>query len=89
MVEIYGVEPGSAAERAGLRPGDCLISINGHEITDVLDYRFYLAEPQATLKIHRGPELFDVSIEKGEYDDIGLEFRTFLMDEKRTCRNKC
>lgn len=89
MVEIYGVEPGSAAERAGLRPGDCLISINGHEITDVLDYRFYLAEPQVTLKIHRGPELFDVSIEKGEYDDIGLEFRTFLMDEKRTCRNKC
>ena len=60
-----------------------------HEITDVLDYRFYLAEPQVTLKIHRGPELFDVSIEKGEYDDIGLEFRTFLMDEKRTCRNKC
>lgn len=89
MVEIIGVEPGSAAERAGLLPGDFLISIDGHEITDVLDYKFYLAEPQVTLKIHRGPELFDVTIEKDEYEDIGLEFRSFLMDNQRSCRNKC
>lgn len=89
MVEILGVERGSRAERAGLRPGDILISVNGHEVGDVLDYKFYLAESQVTLKIHRGPELFDVTIEKDEYDDIGLEFSTFLMDEKRCCRNKC
>lgn len=89
MVEIYAVEPGSLAELAGLRPGDFLISINGHEIADVLDYRFYLAEPKVTLKIHRGPELFDVTIKKGEYEDIGLEFQSYLMDEMRRCRNKC
>ena len=41
------------------------------------------------LKIHRGLELFDVTIKKPEYDDIGLEFATFLMDEKRSCRNGC
>lgn len=89
MVEIYGVEQGSAADLAGLCRGDYLISINGHEINDVLDYRFYLTEEKVTLTIHRGPELFEVAIDKEEYDDIGLEFRTFLMDDKRTCRNKC
>ena len=89
MVKISSVEPSSPAARAGLRAGDILISINGQDINDVLDYRFYLTEKRVTLKLHRGPELFDVSIKKGEYDDIGLGFDTYLMDEKHSCRNKC
>ena len=89
MVKISSVEPSSPAARAGLRAGDILISINGQDINDVLDYRFYLTEKRVTLKIHRGPELFDVSIKKGEYDDIGLGFDTYLMDKKHSCRNKC
>lgn len=89
MVEIYGVQPGSPAERAGLQKGDYLLSVNGHNITDVLDYSFYLTERVVRLQIHRGPELFEVTIKKQEYADIGLEFETFLMDKKRSCRNKC
>lgn len=89
MVTISSVEPSSPAARAGLRAGDILISINGQDINDVLDYRFYLTEKRVTLKLHRGPELFDVSIKKGEYDDIGLGFDTYLMDKKHSCRNKC
>ena len=89
MVKISSVEPSSPAAKAGLRAGDILISINGQDINDVLDYRFYLTEKRVTLKLHRGPELFDVSIKKGEYDDIGLGFDTYLMDEKHSCRNKC
>ena len=89
LVTISSVEPSSPAAKAGLRAGDILISINGQDINDVLDYRFYLTEKRVTLKIHRGPELFDVSIKKGEYDDIGLGFDTYLMDEKHSCRNKC
>ena len=89
MVTISSVEPSSPAAKVGIRAGDILISINGQDINDVLDYRFYLTEKHVTLKIHRGPELFDVSIKKGEYDDIGLGFDTYLMDEKHSCRNKC
>ena len=89
MVTISSVEPSSPAAKVGIRAGDILISINGQDINDVLDYRFYLTEKRVTLKIHRGPELFDVSIKKGEYDDIGLEFETYLMDNKHSCRNKC
>lgn len=89
MVTITGVERASLAAKHGIRPGDILISINGHDIRDVLDYRFRLADRKLTLKLHRGPELFDVTLKKSEYADIGLEFETYLMDCKQSCRNKC
>ena len=44
-VEIQSVEPGSHAALAGILPGETLVSINGHEIYDVLDYRFYETSP--------------------------------------------
>ncbi len=89
MVEIVSVRKHSRAERHGVMPGDILLSVNGHDINDVLDYRFYLASHEVHLKLHRGAEIVNVSILKGEYDDIGLEFATPLMDKKHTCENKC
>ena len=89
MVKISEVTKGSPAAKAGLLPGDYIISINDNEINDVLDYRFYLTEKKVKIKIHRESELFDVLIKKDEYADIGLDFETFLMDKKHSCRNKC
>ena len=89
MVEITYVEPRSRAQKAGILEGDKLLSIGGNAIEDVLDYRFYLADTLVTLECEREGKRFSVSIRKGEYDDIGLGFKTPLMDEKHTCRNKC
>ena len=89
MVTVKSVKKGSPADKKGLLPGDILISVNGSDIKDVLDYRFYITERKLELLIHRGPELFTVKISKGEYDDIGLDFETFLMDKKQSCTNKC
>ncbi len=89
MVCIKDVITGSPADLAGVMRGDYLVRINGRDINDVLDYRYYITEPKVRLMIHRGPDLFDIVIRKPRYDDIGLEFETFLMDEKRSCRNKC
>ena len=89
MVTIQSVEHGSLSERAGIRAGDILISVNGNNISDVLDYRFYLVDRNLSLLLHRGPDLITIEIHKKEYDDIGLEFETYLMDKKQTCRNKC
>jgi len=89
MVKITGVEPKSRAEKAGIKAGDTLISINENEISDVLDYRFYLTERAVKLLLEREGEQIEISIKKGEYDDIGLEFETPLMDKKQTCRNGC
>ena len=89
MVNIVSVYPGSLGDRAGICAGDILLSINGHPIHDVLDYRFYLTETSVEILLHRGPDLVTVLIRKGEYDDIGLEFETPLMDKKHTCANRC
>ena len=89
MVEIKSVEKHSIAEKAGVRAGDMLIAVNGNAITDVLDYRFYIAEEKLTLSLCRAGEHIDVKLKKPQYDDLGLEFETYLMDEKQSCRNKC
>lgn len=89
MVRITGVLKHSRAARAGILAGDVLHSIDDNEINDVLDYRFYLTERSITLDLSRDGEHYSVKIKKGEYDDIGLEFETPLMDEKHTCRNGC
>ena len=90
MVTITGVLKGSPAQRQDIRVGDSLVAINGNVITDILDYRFYLCEKKLALTICRDGEEMTVYIKKkDEYDDIGLEFETFLMDKKHSCRNKC
>ncbi len=89
MVKITQVEENSRAARAGVQAGDVLLSINQNEITDVLDYRFYLTERRVTLALTREGEAFEVTITKEEYDDIGLSFETPLMDKKHCCANKC
>ena len=89
MVKITLVEPRGRAARAGALAGDVLVAINGNEINDVLDYRFYLAEKQVCLTLLRDGQELEIRITKQEYDDIGLDFETPLMDKKHSCRNKC
>lgn len=89
MVKITGIEPGSPAAKADIRAGDLLVSVNGNGIRDVLDYRFYLTEKKVLLTCERDGQTYNVTIRKGEYDDIGLEFETPLMDGKHSCANRC
>lgn len=88
-VTIKGVAPHSPAAKAGIQPGDCLKTINGHEIRDVLDFDFYSAEKKLTLELERMGEQYRAEIAKREYTPIGLEFETFLMDRQRHCANQC
>ena len=71
MVKITNVEKNSRAGKRGVLPGDVLVKINGNEINDVLDYRFYLTECSVELSLLRDDEEYTVSIKKGEYDEIG------------------
>ena len=89
MVKITAVDKGSRSAKRGILSGDVLLKINGNEIRDVLDYRFYLTERHVELLLLREDKEYTVSIDKGEYDDIGLDFETPLMDKKQTCKNKC
>ena len=89
MVKILAVLPRSIAQKAGIRGGDMLISINQNEIRDVLDYRFYLTDTNVSVTLLRNDKPYTVHINKGEYDDIGLSFETPLMDKKHSCTNRC
>ena len=60
MVKITSVTPHSRAERHGISAGDILVSINGREVTDVLDYRFFLTATEVKLSLTRGSEPFDI-----------------------------
>ncbi len=89
-VKISEIIKGSIAEKKKIGAGDTLISINGNEINDVLDYRFYINDTKLllSLKTADGKSRLAV-IHKDEFDDIGLEFETYLMDKQRSCKNKC
>ena len=89
MVTVYGIAPGSIAEKKGVMVGDKLHTVNGNEICDVLDYRFYLTDSRVTLAFDRDGVFYEIEILKEMYADIGLEFETYLMDNKRSCQNRC
>ena len=89
MVTVTAVADGSISARVGILAGDVLQAINGHDINDVLDYRFYLTDTSISILLSRCGKEFTVRIRKGEYEDIGLEFETPLMDKKHTCANRC
>ena len=89
-VIIKNVEKKSPAYKAGIKSGDTLVSLNGNTIMDVLDYRFYQNnEKIITEIINTKGRIKKIKIKKGEFDELGLEFDTYLMDEKRPCKNKC
>ena len=89
MVKITGIIENSPASASDIIQDDFLVSINGHTIADVLDYMFYAAEDFLHIVILRNNQEIAVDVKKGEYDDLGLEFDSFLMDKKRSCSNKC
>ena len=86
---IISVDPGSPAQRAGLRPGDLLLSINGHGILDVLDYRYHSEAERLHLEIQREGKRKRLRLRKEESEPLGLDFETYLMDKPRSCVNKC
>lgn len=89
-VTIQSVEEKSPAALAGIKGGEVLLSINGNSIMDVLDYRFYQNDADISLQIKdTSGQTKTVRIRKEEYEELGLEFETYLMDKKHSCRNKC
>lgn len=86
---ITNVEPGSLAEAAGLRPGDALQAINGCVLTDLIDYRYQIAEETVTLTVQRGEETLEITVTKDIDEDLGLEFQDAVFDRIRPCANNC
>lgn len=88
--KIVSVIEGSPAYEAGIREGDVLVSLNGMPVEDVFDYHYLAEEISVSLEVRTpGGEQRTILIEKGEDEDLGLTFAESLMDDYRSCRNKC
>ncbi len=82
---ISGVEPGSPADRAGICPGDELLSINGETVIDFIDYQALTASATLDIRTRRG----HFGVRKGQYEELGLNFERPMMSSVRMCANKC
>jgi len=89
-VKILSVDQDSPAERAKIMPAETLVAMNDNEVNDILDYRFYETNKNLSIQlIDSNQKPRTVMIRKGEYEAIGLEFETYLMDQQHSCRNQC
>jgi len=87
---VSKVLPGSIAQEMGIEAGDVLLSIGGHEIGDIFDYQYYVQEAYIEVLVRKpSGEEWLLEIDKEPEEDLGAEFENGLMDEYRSCRNKC
>ncbi|MBO5277917.1 MAG: DUF512 domain-containing protein [Lachnospiraceae bacterium] len=87
---ITKIVPGSIAEELELEAGDTLLSISGMEIEDIFDYQFLMEDTYVEILIRKADgEEWVLEVDKDYDEDLGIEFENGLMDEYRSCRNKC
>lgn len=90
IIPVKNVLPGSIGEEAGIEAGDSILSINGEKIKDIFDYRFLITDENLLIEIlKQNGEIWEIEIEKEEYEDIGIEFESLMIDEAKSCKNKC
>ena len=87
---IDRIAPGSIAEELELEPGDILLSVNGSEMEDVFDYHYLINDDYLVLLVQKkNGEEWELEIEKDYSEDIGIIFENGLMDDYKSCTNKC
>jgi putative radical SAM enzyme (TIGR03279 family) len=93
MPKLYGwvreVVPGSAADLAGVQPGDLLKSINGNPVRDFVDYQFYASDEELTLGIDRNGRAREILLGKTPDEEMGIRFGEEPAPFIRICANKC
>ncbi|OLS01684.1 DUF512 domain-containing protein [Tissierella creatinophila] len=86
---IEEVDIGSIAAELGIEKGDIILSINGKEIKDIIDYKYLVSDDYILLQIQRAEEIWEFEIEKDFDEDLGIIFTNPLIDKAKSCKNKC
>lgn len=84
------VQQDSIAEEMGIEVGDELLEMNGNKIEDIFDYQYYIQDEYIEVLIKKpSGEEWLLEIDKDYEEDLGIDFENGLMDEYRSCHNKC
>ncbi|MDQ4068284.1 MAG: DUF512 domain-containing protein [Actinomycetota bacterium] len=89
LPRVVAVAPGSPAARAGLQPGDEVVSLAGRRPRDVIEWRLLADEADVDMELRRGGLELDVVVAKAEGEPLGAEVSSALFDRVRTCDNHC
>ena len=89
LPRVVAVAPGSPASRAGLQPGDEVVSLAGRRPRDVIEWRLLADEADVDVELLRGGLQLDVVVGKAEGEPLGAEVSSALFTKVRTCDNHC
>jgi putative radical SAM enzyme (TIGR03279 family) len=89
LPRVVAVAPGSAAERAGLAPGDEVVSLDGQVPRDVIQWQVLVDEADLELEVRRGGLDLPVTVTKGAGEPLGAEVSSSIFDAVQTCDNAC
>ena len=88
---VTSVTAASPAARAGLAVGDELLSIDGHEPRDVIDFQRLADAPDPSVLVRRAGSPLGrlVQVPKAAGEPLGVEVSSAVFDRIRTCDNHC
>ena len=87
---VSDVELGSIADEIEIEAGDEILSIDGCQLTDLIDYNFYCKSEFLTISVKKiNGELEDIEIEKDYDESLGIIFESAVFDKIKPCLNKC
>ncbi|MFH1566531.1 MAG: DUF512 domain-containing protein [Gemmatimonadota bacterium] len=86
MITISAVEAGSLGERAGFRPGDGILAVNGEGVEDLVDFQVHASEADLFIEVEREGETYELEISRVPGETVGLEFGDMTL---RRCNNRC
>src|SRR3954467_3952495 len=89
LPRVVAVAPGSPAQRAGLEPGDEVVSLNGHQPRDVIQWQLLPDDADLDAEVRPGGRALDVTVAKAGGEPLGVEVHSALFDQVRTCDNHC
>ena len=86
---VTKIDEESPAQKLGLSLGCALLAVDGHPLNDALDYQFYTTPAAFSLDVCENEQHRTIQVQKGEYEPLGCNFKTYLGDEKHSCSNHC
>lgn len=84
------VDENSIASDCGIEPGDIILKINGNEIKDILDFRYWTSDEYYVVQVEKKDgTVEEIEVFNDCFEQFGVTFEKELIDDPMLCRNKC